>query len=618
MNGGSLGMRSGSYGSLLQQQQQQQQLQNGGLLPVQATPLPPPLPGYSLGRKPPKMVKEKERFVHWICKFAGRKKVGMLLLCVVSAAVFVWVLYVGKGEDAREVDSVGKLGANGSPAFVYTKSFSTRSLDLYRMNNSSFVRSESVAQPPPPPPPPPPPAPVFLGYNLPPGHPCENFALPPPPADKKRTGPRPCPVCYLPVEEAIALMPKYPSPSPLLNNLTFVYEENLTKGDSFGGSDFGGYPSLDQRANSYDIRESMTVHCGFVRGAIPGQRTGFNMDDSDLFEMEQCHGVVVASAIFGNYDVIQQPKNISDAAKENVCFYMFVDEETEAHLKNSSGLDDNKRVGLWRIVVVHNLPYNDARRNGKVPKLLLHRMFPNARYSLWIDGKLELVVDPFQILERFLWRKNASFAISRHYRRFDVFVEAEANKAAAKYDNASIDFQVEFYKSEGLTPYSEAKLPITSDVPEGCVIVREHIPISNLFTCLWFNEVDRFTSRDQISFSTVRDKIRAKTNWTVNMFLDCERRNFVVQGYHRDVLEHMASSVALPPPLVLAVEPPPLVNKLPVPPPPPPPPPPPEISTVRVVSNPVTRVPAKRSRERRSSSKRHRKVVAGAKGIDSS
>lgn len=41
-------------------------------------------------------------------------------------------------------------------------------------------------------------------------------------------------------------------------------------------------------------------------------------------------------------------------------------------------------------------------------------------------------------------------------------MEAKANKAAAKYDNASIDFQVEFYKKEGLTPYSEAKLPITS------------------------------------------------------------------------------------------------------------------------------------------------------------
>lgn len=63
---------------------------------------------------------------------------------------------------------------------------------------------------------------------------------------------------------------------------------------------------------------------------------------------------------------------------------------------------------------------------------------------------------------RFLWQQNASFAISRHYRRFDVFEEAEANKAAGKYGNSSIDYQIEFYKKEGLSPYSKAKLPITS------------------------------------------------------------------------------------------------------------------------------------------------------------
>lgn len=57
---------------------------------------------------------------------------------------------------------------------------------------------------------------------------------------------------------------------------------------------------------------------------------------------------------------------------------------------------------------------------------------------------------------------NSTFAISRHYRHFDVFEEAEANKVAGKYDNASIDHQIEFYKKEGLTHYSSAKLPITS------------------------------------------------------------------------------------------------------------------------------------------------------------
>ncbi|GJZ15707.1 putative ceramidase [Tanacetum coccineum] len=86
------------------------------------------------------------------------------------------------------------------------------------------------------------------------------------------------------------------------------------------------------------------------------------------------------------------------------------------------------KVELWRIIVVHNIPYTDSRRNGKVPKLLLHRLFPNVRYSVWIDGKLQLVVDPYQLLER----------------RFDVFEEAEANKAAGKYDNASIDYQIDF------------------------------------------------------------------------------------------------------------------------------------------------------------------------------
>lgn len=72
----------------------------------------------------------------------------------------------------------------------------------------------------------------------------------------------------------------------------------------------------------------------------------------------------------GNYDILQQPKNMSEQAKQNVCFFMFVDEETEAYMKNYTTIDENKYVGLWRIVVVRNLPYRDARRNGKVLFLL--------------------------------------------------------------------------------------------------------------------------------------------------------------------------------------------------------------------------------------------------------
>lgn len=94
MSAGSLGLRSGSYGSL--DKQLQQNSNNTGNINVSninyngVSPIP-------TARKPSKMLKEKDRFFHWICKFAGRKKVGMLLICVVSAAVFVFVLCVGKG-----------------------------------------------------------------------------------------------------------------------------------------------------------------------------------------------------------------------------------------------------------------------------------------------------------------------------------------------------------------------------------------------------------------------------------------------------------------------------------------------------------------------------------------
>ncbi|GKV38327.1 hypothetical protein SLEP1_g46249 [Rubroshorea leprosula] len=585
MTGGSLGLRSGSYGSL--QLHSFNGFGGGGLVQGKSSVIVRKSPGKML-------VSGKDRPLSFVrCRYLGCRKVSMLLLVILAVLVFVLGSFTVNKESNRsnlgqQMESLVPFGNGVARDHVVYRSHGAKGDQDNRnfsVENSFRGRDEKGAQHPPPP---------FVSRGaavFPSEHPCKNFALPPPPPPAlRRRGPRPCPVCYLPVEQAIASMPSSPSTSPVLQNLAYVHDENPIKMEPHGGSDFGGYPSLQQRNDSFVIKESMRVHCGFVKGSRPGHQTGFDIDEAVLTELEQFYDIIVASAIFGNYDIIQQPKNISEVARKNIPFFMFIDEETEAYMRNSSALDSSMRVGLWRIIVVHNVPYSDARRNGKVPKLLLHRLFPNVHYSIWIDGKLQLVVDPYQILERFLWRQNANFAISRHYRRFDVFVEAEANKAAGKYDNASIDYQIEFYKKEGLTPYSEAKLPITSDVPEGCVIIREHIPITNLFTCLWFNEVDRFTSRDQLSFSIVRDKIMAKVDWSINMFMDCERRNFVIQAYHRDLLEQMAP----PPPVAAGTQ----HSQA--------------LSNIHAAGKtPGRRTPPRHGRDRRSGSRRHRKAAAG-------
>ena len=164
-----------------------------------------------------------------------------------------------------------------------------------------------------------------------------------------------------------------------------------------------------------------------------------------------------------------------------------------------------------------------------------------SRYSIWLDSKLRLQVDPLLVLEYFLWRKGHEYAISNHYDRHCVWEEVVQNKKLNKYNHTVIDQQFAFYQADGLKRFNVSDpnkllpssnilshsfqveftpdlyllflfltrcfvLPI--DVPEGSLIVRAHTPMSNLFSCLWFNEVDRFTPRDQLSFAFTYQKLR--------------------------------------------------------------------------------------------------------------
>ena len=91
----------------------------------------------------------------------------------------------------------------------------------------------------------------------------------------------------------------------------------------------------------------------------------------------------MAFYLSGKSDIIQEPVNISEMARNNIPFYMFIDEETHSYLKNTSRYsDDNKRVGLWAIIVVHNVPYTDARRNGKVRERFENRFAKDLNVSL--------------------------------------------------------------------------------------------------------------------------------------------------------------------------------------------------------------------------------------------
>ncbi|XP_065632769.1 probable hexosyltransferase MUCI70 [Quercus suber] len=320
--------------------------------------------------------------------------------------------------------------------------------------------------------------------------------------------------------------------------LEYVYREEIYQNHSFEPR-FGGLQTLAEREKSFYAR-NQTLHCGFVKGPPGYPSTGFDIDEMDKAYMYTCK-VVVSSCIFGSSDFLRRPTRnlISEYSQKNVCFVMFVDEQTFKELSSEGNTPtDRGFVGLWRIVIVRNLPYEDMRKTGKVPKFLSHRLFPSSRYSIWLDSKMRLQIDPMLIIDHFLWRTKSEYAISNHYDRHCVWEEVLQNKRLNKYNHTAIDEQFTFYQSDGLTKFdpSDPNTPLPSYVPEGSFIVRAHTPMSNLFSCLWFNEVDRFTSRDQLSFAYTYLKLRRmnlERPFYLNMFKDCERRSLAKLFRHR-------------------------------------------------------------------------------------
>ncbi|KAL5558449.1 hypothetical protein UlMin_034660 [Ulmus minor] len=321
-------------------------------------------------------------------------------------------------------------------------------------------------------------------------------------------------------------------------SLQYTETEDKPNGQEQWEPRFSGHQSLKERENSF-VAHDQKINCGFVKGPKGYPSTGFDLAEDDENYITRCH-IAVVSCIFGNSDHLRTPagKSVSRLSRKNVCFVMFVDEITLQTLSSEGHSPESGFIGLWKIVVVKNLPYSDMRRVGKIPKLLPHRLFPSARYSIWLDSKLRLQLDPLRILEYFLWRKGHEYAISNHYDRHCVWEEVMQNKKLNKYNHTIIDQQFSFYQADGLTRFnaSDPNKLLSSNVPEGSFIIRAHTPMSNLFSCLWYNEVDRFTPRDQLSFAYTYQKLRRMNPgkpFHLNMFKDCERRSIAKLFHHR-------------------------------------------------------------------------------------
>uniref|UniRef100_A0A7N0ZTY8 TOD1/MUCI70 glycosyltransferase-like domain-containing protein n=1 Tax=Kalanchoe fedtschenkoi TaxID=63787 RepID=A0A7N0ZTY8_KALFE len=287
---------------------------------------------------------------------------------------------------------------------------------------------------------------------------------------------------------------------------------------------FTGYQTLEEREQSFTVNETAVIHCGFY-----SEKGGFEISEEDKAYTKTCK-VVVSTCAFGGGDDLYQPIGMSARSIRVVCYVAFWDDITLA-TQESQGQKVGKdhMIGKWRIMIVRKLPFADQRLNGKVPKMLSHRLFPEAQFSIWVDSKSQFRRDPLGVLEALLWRTDSVLAISEHGARSNVYDEAKAVVKKNKATPEEVELQLSQYRKDGFP--DDARFRGKKALAEASIIVREHTQLTNLFMCLWFNEVVRFTSRDQLSFPYVLRQLGALTN--INMFRVCTRKDLVNSMRHK-------------------------------------------------------------------------------------
>lgn len=185
---------------------------------------------------------------------------------------------------------------------------------------------------------------------------------------------------------------------------------------------------------------------------------------------------VVYTAIFNNYDKLQVPRVI-DPSVRYVCFTddpSSVPEPYEA-IQASAGADPT--------------------RANRMYKLLGHRAFWDAPWSIYLDGIYSPIVSPREIAERCLARSH--FAITGSVRaNWTEQSELQAVVDRGLADPRLAFSQIESYQHAGYSPRN------VQCVRAG-FMVRKHTTFVGRVLEAWWREVQQWTHRDQLSFGYI-------------------------------------------------------------------------------------------------------------------
>jgi len=183
--------------------------------------------------------------------------------------------------------------------------------------------------------------------------------------------------------------------------------------------------------------------------------------------------IYVYTAVYGGYDVIKPPE-LTPRPTQYWYWYCLTDSATSPPQPYQS-----------RTVPCDLSPRRCARRC----KILSHRMFPDAQFTIWHGGNVQLRGDISALLNLV---SATDVAVLEHSERNCAYHEAVACIDWRLDDTAVIKRQMTRYRDEGF--------PNHYGLSAAFLIVRRHTLAIQELNDLWWHEVSTGSVRDQLSF----------------------------------------------------------------------------------------------------------------------
>lgn len=149
-------------------------------------------------------------------------------------------------------------------------------------------------------------------------------------------------------------------------------------------------------------------------------------------------------------------------------------------------------IKVWEqrdIIFNSSIDRYSARRDAKIYKIISTVFFPNYEYIIWLDGNHELIVDPQTILDEC---GDYEMYVFKHPDRTCVYDELKACINWELDDVANLHYQYNFYKSQ--------KFPEQYGLFELSSFIVKNTQLMKSFQLMWYEHINKFSSRDQISF----------------------------------------------------------------------------------------------------------------------